>query len=66
MSELIDFTEIEAVLNDGITEIYRTAIGNAITAIAAYRNNSTDPDSFDAAIQYLREHSAGIKLGDRP
>ena len=58
----IDFTEIEAVLKAGIDDIYRFGLGEAIRILEVYRNNSTDPDSFNHAIQHLRETSAGINL----
>jgi len=55
---MIDEAYIAKVLRSAIDDAYRLGLGVAINTITHYRCRSFDTDSFDQAINDLRQQSA--------
>ena len=52
--------EVEQAIRAAIHDTYRYGIGFALEAIEQFRGQSTDPDTFDKLLDYIRQYSVTL------
>lgn len=61
MTDIKDqFPVVATAVRVAMNDFYRLGIGAAIEALLDFRETTTDPASFDAVIEYLRQFSVRI------